>query len=133
MLLDFYNLEKKTISWVERYQMVVHFSVRKLQNDTLVATNIIEIERLEIHTKMLKNAQNSGDVILDKCISEYRKYKEGINLVLFAFKSTMIIVILFLVSGIISLAQSIWVETLVMNFIKRSIHNFTDDIELSIL
>lgn len=101
-LLDFCNLLKKAISRVERYQMVVHFSIRKLQNDTSVATNITEIERLETERKMLLNAQNWGDVILDKCVPEYRTYKKGINSVLFAFKGTMIIVILFLVSAIVS-------------------------------
>ncbi|XP_058088530.1 UPF0496 protein 4-like [Magnolia sinica] len=106
MLLDFCNVLKSAVSRIERYRMVVEFTVRKLNDDdTSIETKKIEMERLERECK--KNPaiiEKWGDARLDKIIWECNESKKGITPVMFAIKSTVMIITSLLFSAFISTA-----------------------------
>ncbi|XP_010256523.1 PREDICTED: protein BPS1, chloroplastic-like [Nelumbo nucifera] len=105
MLLDFCNLLKSAISGINRYRMMVDFTVRKLCDcDSGVAINRIEVERLERDSKKLYGNEKPRDVRLDELVVPKYKFKRknGANPVIFAAKSAMIVISLLLVSAIVT-------------------------------
>lgn len=102
MLLDFCNLLKNAISGMERYRMVVDFTVKKLNDNSSVAANRTAIEQLEKESTKLQNVEKWGEAQIDKIISECGKWKKSTHPVMLAVESTMIIVSLILVSAVTS-------------------------------
>ncbi|XP_077240091.1 protein BPS1, chloroplastic-like [Tasmannia lanceolata] len=105
ILLDFCNLLKSAISRIERYRMEVDFTTTKMVDGSLITKNKIEIEGLERETMKHHDINNWRGLRLDTVMSEYSQYtkcKKSMDPVIFAVKSTMIIISLFIGSTIIS-------------------------------